>query len=443
MRVLQVVHDFVPETMAGAEINTYKLSVDLRDRYNYEVSVFCRGWNFEHEPYHVRDELFDGLAVRRVDFGRQVRPNSWRRHDRRVDDLLRRTIEETRPQLIHIQHFIYLSTNIVAVAKEYGLPVVVSLRNFWFRCPRGSLLYHDDSLCDRRPGTHCLSCNWPERLGRRRMVIPWRLLNPLLIQSYEQFGTHPLLPPLAAEILPSAATWEEEFREALLLADFLHSPSTFLRDQLVDFGIPAERVSVIENGFRYGPGQAKPKGESRRLRVGMIGMHHLKGLHVLIDAFRGLDREAAELYVYGQAAHRRYIDEQRRKAEGRPIEFRGTFEQDRLYEVFGEFDVLVVPSIWYENCPTVIREAFATGTPVIASDIGGMAEAVQDGVNGLLFRTGDADSLREKLLWAINNRAGLRALAAGIRPPLTVNECTDQIVELYDRALSPSHALRS
>jgi glycosyltransferase involved in cell wall biosynthesis len=438
MRILQVIHDFVPETMAGAEINTHKLSVDLHQRHGHEVAVFCRGWNTECEPYRERDEQLDGLFVRRVDFGRGGDRTRWKRHDPKLDAALRRMIEQFRPDIVHIQHFIYLSTNIVAVAKEYGVPVVVSLRNFWFRCPWGTLLYHDDSLCHRKPGTNCLSCLWPDRIQRRRDVIPWRQLNPLMIAAYEQFGDRTPLPGAVADIMPSLATWEEEFRAALLKADRLHSPSYFLKRQLVDFGIPDEHVAVVSNSFRYDPRRVVAKQPAERLRIGMIGMHRLKGLHVMIDAFRQLPRDSARLVVYGQVANKRYAEEQQQRAAGYDVEFRGTYRQDELYEVFGELDVLVVPSIWYENCPTVILEAYATGTPVIAADIGGMAEMVRDGVDGMHFAAGDASSLAAKLMKLVERPETVQTMARNIRPPLTVEQCTDGIHAIYDQIVEVS-----
>jgi glycosyltransferase involved in cell wall biosynthesis len=435
MRILQVIHDFVPETKAGAEINTHKLSVDLQQRHGHELFVFCRGWNLEAEPYTERNEQLDGLQVRRIELGRNNLPNRWRRHDPRVDNALRRMIEQTQPDLMHIQHFIYLSTNIVAVAKEYGLPVVVSLRNFWFRCPWGTLLDHEDKLCQRRAGVDCLSCHWPDRLGRRRNVIPWRVLNPIQIQFYEHLGARPPLPAQVREMLPSFDSWEREFREALLLADHLHSPSEFLKQLLVEFGIPAEHTSVISNGFRYDPEQVQRKQRGQRIRFGMIGMHHLKGLHLAIEAFRGLDQDRAELVVYGQEASPRYVNKQKARAQGYNIRFAGTYEQSAIYEVFRDIDVLLVPSIWYENCPTVIREAFATNTPVITADIGGMAESVHHQQNGLLFRANNAQSLQEQMQAILDNPALIDQFAQQIEAPITVQQCTDGILEIYQQVL--------
>jgi glycosyltransferase involved in cell wall biosynthesis len=433
-RVLQVVHDFVPESMAGTEVNTAKLALDLHQRYGYEVRVFCRGWNLECEPYRLRDELVEGLPVRRVDFGRSGTRNTWRRRDARIEAAFCKTIDEFPPELVHVQHFKYLSTSLVALAAERGIPVVVSLRDFWFRCPAGTLLYHDDQLCPREPGTGCLSCLWPDRLGRRRRVLPWRLLNPTQRAVYQLLGDRAPLPGEVREIMPSLASWADDFHVALLRAAALHAPSRFLKEQLAAFGIPHERVTVVPNGVQLAPGLATDKSPSQKLRFAIVGTHRLKGLHVLIEAFRGLPQGAAELRVYGQVADQRYLAEQQQRAVGLEVTFRGTYRQDELSNVFRDIDVLIVPSIWYENCPTVIQEAFATRTPVVASNLGGMAEAVQAGVNGLLFAAGDPDDLRAKLKQLIGEPELVQALARGITPPLTQQQCTDRIVQLYQQA---------
>lgn len=433
-RVLQVVHDFVPETIAGAEVNTYKLATDLHSRHGYEVHVFCRGCDFECEQYRVRDEMLDGLHVRRVDFGRDGPRNRWRRHDPRVTSAFRRTLAEVRPAVVHFQHFMYLSTDLAAIAKEYGAAVVISLRNFWFRCPVGSLAYHDGSLCDRTVGLDCLPCLWPARDGRKRKVLPWKQLDPLISAGYRATGGRLTLVGTLAEMLPSLTTWESEFRAALLAADAIHSPSEFLKSKLVEFGVPTERVSVVPNGFVFDPSRTIAKRPAEKLRLTMIGTHPLKGLHVLVDAFSRLPQDRVALSVYGQVADAKYFEDQRRRATGLSVEFRGVYSQDQLYDVFADTDVLVVPSVWYENCPTVIREAFATGTPVVAADVGGMAEAIRDGTDGLLFHVGDADSLHRALNWLVDRPDEVTRLAAGITLPLTQQQCTDGIRAIYEIA---------
>lgn len=433
MRVLQVIHDFVPETWAGAEINTHKLSVDLAAR-GHDVYVFCRGWNLEVEPYSVRDEALDGLHVRRVDFGTAGKAHRARRHDPQIDQAFRDYLAEVQPDVIHFQHFIYLTTDLPAIAKESGTPIMVSLRNFWFRCPWGNRLYHDGSLCDRYADLECLSCLWPDYQSRKRKVIPWRVVNPLLV-AVHRAGLGRLLPAQSEprQILDSLSNWVPEFRRALLHADAVHSPSQFLAEMVIDFGVPADRVVVIENGIRYDPTQVLAKSPSSRLRFGLIGVSHHKGAHVAVQAMHHLPFEAAELRLYGQVADGRYLQHLEAMAKGANVHFMGSFSPADMYKIFGELDVLIVPSIWYENCPTVIREAFATGTPVVTSGIGGMAESVRDGVDGFHFAVGDPADLAQKLRRFIDDSSLLEEIRANIQPPPTAESVSDTVEAIYHR----------
>jgi glycosyltransferase involved in cell wall biosynthesis len=97
---------------------------------------------------------------------------------------------------------------------------------------------------------------------------------------------------------------------------------------------------------------------------------------------------------------------------------------------------LVVPSLWYENSPNVILEAFAHGTPVIASNHGGLSELVQDGRNGLLFPPGDAASLGRQLQQLLDEPDLLPRLRLGIPPVRSMAEELDALEELYRSVLS-------
>ena len=107
----------------------------------------------------------------------------------------------------------------------------------------------------------------------------------------------------------------------------------------------------------------------------------------------------------------------------------GEFEHDNIGRVLEEISVLVVPSIWSENSPLVILEAFLSKTPVIASRIGGIPEMVRDGVNGLLCKPKDVDDLREKVTSLISNPLLLDRLTAGI---LSVKPMEDHAKEIQD-----------
>jgi hypothetical protein len=135
------------------------------------------------------------------------------------------------------------------------------------------------------------------------------------------------------------------------------------------------------------------------VRFGFVGsLVWYKGGEVLLQALRLLSGKRAVLHVHGDFQpdadphHARL-----RELAGPNVRFHGRFDNARLSEVYAEIDVLVVPSIWFENSPITIHEAFLTHTPVVASDIGGMLEYVRDGVDGLHFRAGDAQDLARVL----------------------------------------------
>jgi glycosyltransferase involved in cell wall biosynthesis len=113
------------------------------------------------------------------------------------------------------------------------------------------------------------------------------------------------------------------------------------------------------------------------------------------------------------------------------IKLKGTFPRENLSEVFKELDVLVVPSLWYENSPNTILEAFAFKTPVIATNLGGMVELVHHNENGLLFESNNAHGLKEQIQRLLDEPQLLEQLRSGIQPVKSVQDEIDELVEVY------------
>ena len=117
------------------------------------------------------------------------------------------------------------------------------------------------------------------------------------------------------------------------------------------------------------------------------------------NAFQTLPH--ADLHIYGgEAAYAPYPNERRFRsqlANSPHIRYMGRYDNRELGRILAGIDVVVVPSIWYENAPLVIREAFLARTPVITADFGGMREWVRDGVDGLLFQARDVADLRRQI----------------------------------------------
>jgi glycosyltransferase involved in cell wall biosynthesis len=228
-------------------------------------------------------------------------------------------------------------------------------------------------------------------------------------------------------------------RSHLELVDRFLAPSRFLLERYVDWGIPRERISFEEYGRR--PIGRRPRGGSRRRnRFVYLGqLSHFKGVLVLLRAMERLGAAGSDvrLTIYGanlELQPQDFRDEFQRllEATSSNVTFAGEYRHDDLPALMERADWVVVPSIWWENSPLVIQEAFMYGRPVICSDIGGMAEKVRDGVDGLHFRAGDPESLAETMASAARSRTLWSELRRGIRGVYTLEEQVKSLTRLYD-----------
>lgn len=229
--------------------------------------------------------------------------------------------------------------------------------------------------------------------------------------------------------------------------DAFVSPSHFLLSRFADWGLPAEKLVMIENGLDGGtptPLRPLPAG-GRRNRFAYFGqLNPFKGIKVLIDAVTRIPADVwgdSILNVYGgnlehqpeefQAAVRELF-----RLAGRRIRFGGSYKSHELPDLMRDVDWMIVPSTWWENSPVVIQEAFFHGRPIIASDIGGMAEKVRHGVDGLHFKVSNPDSLAETMAEAIRSPRLWDRLHGGIRPPMTVERAGELHAELFGKLLA-------
>lgn len=118
------------------------------------------------------------------------------------------------------------------------------------------------------------------------------------------------------------------------------------------------------------------------------------------------------------------------------IEFKGPYNFNDIEDILESVDVVVVPSIWYENAPLTITTGLAYGIPVITSDIGGMSEAIKDGSNGLTFKVGDSADLAEKITLVAGNPGLISAFKRNIQYPIRVEEETFNTEFIYKQLLS-------
>ncbi len=156
-------------------------------------------------------------------------------------------------------------------------------------------------------------------------------------------------------------------------------------------------------------------------------------MHTLFEAVRQLPGAPLEVRAYGDGSRfPGYTRRLRHMArQDSRLSLVGVYDRTDVSRILQGLDVVVVPSVWYENSPNTILEAFSHRTPVVASDLGGMAELVEEGVNGLRFTPGDASSLAAKLRQLIDQPGLLAQLRAGIGPVKSVAEEMAELLEVY------------
>jgi GT2 family glycosyltransferase len=215
-----------------------------------------------------------------------------------------------------------------------------------------------------------------------------------------------------------------------------------MRDRFVQFGVAPERITVAGYGFNHASFRRIERTPSTRLRLGFLGSLMVsKAPHVLLDAIGRLPSGAVSVDLFG--AYTAYHGDDHYWQQLEPllkqdgVRAHGAIAHDRVAEALASIDVLVVPSIWPENSPLVIQEAFLAGVPVVASRIGGIPEVVDDGRNGLLFRAGDSEDLARVLTRLLGDPRLLEALRAGIPPVRTIEEDVRLARELYQAHLRP------
>jgi glycosyltransferase involved in cell wall biosynthesis len=413
LKILMVVHAFPPDSWAGVEVLTLTLARALRER-GHEVVLFIRTPGTPEEADRsLHESEFDGFRVHRfvnrlgfsgVDETYRFAP---------AEGAFERVLAAEQPDVVHIQHMIHLSTGIIDRCRVAGVPSVVTLSDFWARCSRVQLIRPDRSNCTvAPPGLGCAACVKEHPKLIDPLARADRILGSL-VERWAERVPQSIPPPAPGrqknrEDTASLVRREGWMREVLLRADAIVVPSATLKRSMVELGLPPGRVALAAYGMdtgwcKDGPPERNPRAPGEPLRVGFIGsLVWYKGLDVVAKAVAALPEGAAHIHVHGDheggsdplvAEQIRSVAGEAQRIAGDRITFHGRFHHDGLAAIHAELDVLVVPSVWQEAYGLTVREAFLARTPVIGSDIAGIAEGIRHDVDGLLFRPGDADAL--------------------------------------------------
>jgi glycosyltransferase involved in cell wall biosynthesis len=328
-----------------------------------------------------------------------------------------------QPDVVHLQHTHYLGYDVIRAVRN-TLPqakIVYTLHEYWPICHRdGQMLrVQTDTPCIEESPRRCNQC-FPQ------ISAGAFFMRKLFIQSH------------LAEV------------------DLFLAPSEFLMERYVAWGIPRGRIRFNDNGREPVRPYADAERGRPRNRIGYFGQFapH-KGVTVLLEAMKQLERhdpvrtagdeasplEDVTLTLHGANLEWRSTDYQALfksllDASSERVFLSGEYALPDLPLLMRDVDWVVVPSIWWENSPLTIQEAFQYGRPVICSGIGGMAEKVRDGVDGLHFRAGDPASLAETIARAVTTDGLWEGLRAGIRAAKTIDDDATGLLEIYQELKS-------
>jgi glycosyltransferase involved in cell wall biosynthesis len=451
VRILFTAHQFFPEHYAGTEVVTLGLAKGFRAK-GHETFVLAPKRSIpvhNIRPGEIEDYEFEGVAVRRVGRPREGLSRPYRL-DYENDVMARRArdyVRQVEPDIVHMVHLQALSTSVIPVFKEFGLPVVYTATDFWAVCPVVDLRRHDGAMCEGPETFHCIQCIG-SRQPRSQIRKAMDMMPEFALRGAPALADTPLsrvFPPLRQ--VRDLKERPGVIRNRMQLVDRVIAPSRLMRDILVANGVGRGKIRVSYDGIDTSKAsEAVGKREpSSTLRVGFMGtLAPHKGCDVLIRAFRRLpDDLDARLGIHGNLERFKPFVKHLRQLAGNDgrIDFAGPYRREKVGEVLSGLDVVVVPSRWYENAPLVICEAFAAGVPVIATNLGTMPELVKHEENGLLFELDDVEGLERQLRRLGQEPGLLEKLRAGIGPVKTVEENVDELEGLYDELLRKRQAV--
>lgn len=445
LRILQIVHSFPPYNLAGTEIYTYNLAEELAKKHR--VFIFHRVNNSQISEFTISYNRHKNLDVYAIN-------NTFRKcssfeeiyENKIINDNFAKILNDINPDIVHIQHLLFLSAGIIEEVKKKNIPVVFTLNDYWLICPQSQLIKNNLETCQKNTALDCIHC------VKYQLSIKKKILNiyHFLHGKVPVFLIAMLKSIYFACARISLLSRKEEVRQINLrnkrlsqissMVDIFLSPSVFLRKKFIEFGIPDNKILIFRYGLNTKFFKKFQETKAEVIRFGFIGtLLPSKGVAILIRAFKKIKAGNIELKVYGRQASYRgfenYLRYIKKLAKGKSIRFMGGYNNEDIAEILSGLDVLVVPSIWYENYPLVIQEALLAKVLLIASRIGGIPELIDDNINGLLFEPGDSEELQEKMQYVIENPDFFKKVRENIPTVENIESHAEKMERLYKTLL--------
>jgi glycosyltransferase involved in cell wall biosynthesis len=322
-------------------------------------------------------------------------------------------IRRERPHVVHFHNTLPLvSPAGYYAARAEGVPVIQTLHNYRLLCPV-ALFFRDGRVCE-------------DCMGK---AVPWP---GVVHRCYRGSRT-------ASGVIATMLTVHRALRTWTEMVDVYVALTEFARNKFIEGGLPAGKIVVKPNFVAPDPGRGQGGG-GYALFVGRLAPE--KGTGTMLAAWDRLGTRIP-LKIVGDGPLRDQVVEAAARQSN--VEWLGHRPVEDVQALMGKADVLIFPSQWYETFGRVAVEAFAAGTPVIAANIGAVAELVEHGRTGLKFRPGDPEDLVTQVEWALSHSADLRSMREEVRAEFEAKYTAERnyraLMEIYEAALERKKVL--
>jgi len=323
-------------------------------------------------------------------------------------EAMRTQLRRQAYDIVHVQNFFPLiSPSVYYAAKAEGVPVVQTLHNYRLLC-HNAYFFRDGRVCE-------------DCLGK---FVPF----PGVVHAcYRENRAGSAVVAAMLTVHRAMRTWSN-------MVDVYIALTEFARQKFIEGGLPAEKIMIKPNFVYPDLGQGEGRG-GYAIFVGRLSPE--KGIDTLLTTWKTLGSKVP-LKIVGDGPLSPQVAEAAERLPG--IEWLGRRPLKEVYELIGEAAFLVFPSEWYETFGRVAIEAFAKGTPVIAANIGAIAELIDNGRTGILYCPGQPEDLRAKVEWALTHPSELgqmrKEARAEFEAKYTVEQNYQILMSVYERAMS-------
>lgn len=423
MRILQIASGDFFSTYGGGQVYVKNI-VDQFIKDGIEISILSF---YSHSG--IKEKIYKTIPLYQV-------PNNVSGAD------IKLIFQNCKPDIIHVHSHKDL---ICEVGKNLNIPVIVTSHHGGIICPAGTLLDHRDRICQGPINhKHCLPCVLRNTITGLRWWYPF--MKYLSEKQYIKLGNLlrnkkfiPFITPIGCSALHIQSMknyWSQVAEKCSLMI----APCDTIANVMTSNGLYSKKLIILPHGIPLPIVKPEFPPINEKIKFYYVGrICYVKGIHVLLKAFNSIENSNIELHLIGASGNKsekRYMDnlQHRYKSDNRLI-WHGKVDPNQIYNVTKDFHISIAPSICMEIYGLNIAESLALGKPVIATRCGGGEMQIEDGKNGWLVEPNNANALREKMEYVINNKELLPAMSENCSAISIQEHCT-KLIEIYKSLVS-------